>query len=565
MKGNTAFWRVVTYIAAMVVLLVPLSYISRPATTEDRGGWLAQLRVKHHLSQAELGEIDPAGASMNLATLGMRGVAANVLWGRALHYKKTEDFTNLKATLNQIVKLQPNFISVWRFQSWELAYNVAAEFDDYRHRYHWVKKGVDFLLKGVRYNRDEPLLVWDIGWFFAHKLGRADDRLQFRRLYRQDDDFHKTLPIDIERTRGADNYPDNWLTAWQWYRMAQQIVDTKNVPIRGKNPVIFHSDPAMALIYYAMAIEQDGYLDEKGQEAWRRAGEAWKQYGDRNILARGGYQVRLNDREKYLQEAEKLNGRLDELAPGVRQQLGAQRRAQLSEEERQALDTPLEQRSLEQMDLMSTVVEKIRVLHRQIAEQSPERNRSQAMDTAKKALVAQAIATMIGSLRDQVNFDYWRTRCEAEQEDITLQARKLMQEADESYEEAKLETAQRAYEQAWDAWATIYEKYPILMDDPTAEGVAETIDQRYRDLLDKLDETFPPAGFKLHRLLEFYDISYAAPLDQTATESTHEDGEEAAAVEGDAPGVEHEKDSTTATDAAEDEPQPVESAEPDSA
>ena len=41
------------------------------------GGLMAQMRKTHHLAESELGEVDPAGASMNLATLGMRGVAAH--------------------------------------------------------------------------------------------------------------------------------------------------------------------------------------------------------------------------------------------------------------------------------------------------------------------------------------------------------------------------------------------------------------------------------------------------------------------------------------------------------
>ena len=49
MKGNSAFVRKVSYLVCMAVLLVPLSFISRPAAQrvsddnvvrEDPGGWL---------------------------------------------------------------------------------------------------------------------------------------------------------------------------------------------------------------------------------------------------------------------------------------------------------------------------------------------------------------------------------------------------------------------------------------------------------------------------------------------------------------------------------------------
>ncbi|NIL99325.1 MAG: hypothetical protein GTO62_20065, partial [Planctomycetales bacterium] len=71
----------------------------------------------------------------------MRGVAANILWEKVHRYKKRKDWTNLAAAVNQITTLQPNFISVWIFQAWNLSYNVSVEFEDVRDRYQWVIKG----------------------------------------------------------------------------------------------------------------------------------------------------------------------------------------------------------------------------------------------------------------------------------------------------------------------------------------------------------------------------------------------------------------------------------------
>ena len=122
---------------------------------------------------------------MKLATLGLRGVAANILWEKANDYKLREDWDNLAATLKQITKLQPNFLSVWEFQAHNLSYNISVEFDDYRQRYHWVKKGIGFLMEGTHYNRDNPIMYHQIGWFMGQKLGRSDERKQFRRMFRR--------------------------------------------------------------------------------------------------------------------------------------------------------------------------------------------------------------------------------------------------------------------------------------------------------------------------------------------------------------------------------------------
>ena len=168
MISNESFRRKIIYGALIAGLLIPLYLLSRPAMRESNGdlsdgGVLSQMRKEYNLSQANLGDIDPASETMKLATLGMKGIAANLLWERANRYKRDSDWDNLTATLNQISKLQPNFISVWQFQGWNLAYNVSVEFDDYRSRYHWVTRGIDFLRDGIRYNTDEPVLYWEIG------------------------------------------------------------------------------------------------------------------------------------------------------------------------------------------------------------------------------------------------------------------------------------------------------------------------------------------------------------------------------------------------------------------
>jgi len=82
----------------------------------------------------------------------MSGIAASINWRRADHYKKTENWTEYENTLNEISKLQPNFIDVWKFQAWNLSYNLSVEFDDFNTRYLWVKKGIRFLINGNKAN-----------------------------------------------------------------------------------------------------------------------------------------------------------------------------------------------------------------------------------------------------------------------------------------------------------------------------------------------------------------------------------------------------------------------------
>jgi len=121
-------------LVAIAVLLVPLSALSQPADSAGPGGLLARLRSRFGLSQANLGDVDPTSETMRFATLGLKNVAVTLLWDRANHYKKVEDWANLSATLEQMTKLQPNFYSIWDFQAHNLSYNISVEFDDYRDR-----------------------------------------------------------------------------------------------------------------------------------------------------------------------------------------------------------------------------------------------------------------------------------------------------------------------------------------------------------------------------------------------------------------------------------------------
>jgi len=324
MTPNSIFVRKIIYLGAIALLLIPIYQWSHPATSANaQGGRLSALRKEHRLSPSELGEIDPASETMKLATLGMKGVAANLLWSRAIHYKKVEDWDKFKATLDQITKIQPHFVSVWRFQSWNIAYNVSVEFDDYRHRYQWVRKGLTFLLKGVDHNREEPMLYWQLGWDFGQKIGRADERNEFRHQFREDEIFHRAIePYIGDRSGwlGYDNRPDNWKAALEWYLKSQELVDPpRNVPLKKKNPLVFHSHPGMAQMKYAEAIEEEHRPGQQAKEAWRQAEELWDKFGERVLTTSiGGHRLRLAREDEYVEQAARLRWRrLAYMAPNL--------------------------------------------------------------------------------------------------------------------------------------------------------------------------------------------------------------------------------------------------------
>lgn len=541
MTQNASFIRKVSYITAIAVLLIPLSYLSQPATTKSAGGKLAQLRSDYNLSQAKIGDIDPASETMKLATLGMGGVAANVLWVKALDDKKHEDFDGFSAACNQIIKLQPNFITVWEHQAHNLTYNISVEFDGYRDRYHWVKKGIEFLITGTQYNRDEPRLMHTIGWYFGQKIGRADEHIQFRRLFRDDADFHNELVeyVKVDDALGAMGY-DNWLMGRLWYLDAQRVVDTKAKPIRGTSPLLFHSAPTMSLVNYALAIEDEGILDEVAQRAWRNAGESFKDYGSRQIPSSFGHSIVLNAKESVDAEAAKLRKKLDEeLVPGARDQIHQDKLGELKPEEREALNVPMEKRTEQQHQLAYTTEPKLAVTHLEVAARAPQDKQEPAKQLAAEINRLETLSQRIQGYRNIVNFEHWTMRCEAESTDEAIRARKYTYDAGQLYEQAILteykdpetgETkpgAKEMYDAAWDEWAKVFEKYPKLMTDVSTKDLMDSVDE-YRRLCESLvidkDAMDPirrlPKDFKLMKLVDYHEERYGPPSEPASPEES---------------------------------------------
>ena len=476
----------IVYLVLIAVLLVPLSLLSRPATQTSSGemtagGKLAQLRTEHNLSQANLGEIDPTSETIRLATLGMRGIASNILWYKANEYKKVEDWANLSAAVEQITKLQPNFFKIWDFQAHNLAYNISVEFDDYRDRYKWVIKGIQFFQEGQKYNQNDPRFENRIGWTIGQKIGRADESKQFRELFRKDDDFH------------GDRRPqqrDNWLVGYEWFKRAEEKVKDPTL-IRGTSPVLFYSEAAKALINYAEALEGDGRFGDVTKTAWQKATDEFLAFGERIIPTSFGYFVRLNDMEAERQRAAELSKRIDEMAPGVREEIKEEKIAALSEREREALNTPAAELTEDMYALSYQATAKTAVSHREVAERAPEEVRVKSREMAAEATLANEVADIIQRYREIVNFSYWRARSKAGFEEAWQQAQKNRFEADEHLKATRFADARAAYERSFENWRVILDKFPELRTDHlTLEDVMDEIND-YRRALSQDDLPFP--------------------------------------------------------------------------
>jgi hypothetical protein len=492
MNPRTAiFVRKIVYLLIIPVLLGLLYLFGQPSTidTPNRkgspGGILAQYRNRKDvgLSQTQLGQVDPTSETIKLATFGMRGVAALVLWEKANDYKTKEDWTNFAATLNQIIKVQPHFVFVWIHQAWNMSYNTSVEFDDYRERYRWVIKGINYLIQGIEYNQTEPRLQWETGWTIAQKIGRSDEHKYYRRLFKADDEFHEA--------HGSPAQRDNWLVGKGWFQDAISLADSIGKGIGGKSPLIYLSDPPMSQMNYSEAIETEGTFGEVARRAWKTAGDEWRRYGSTPIPSTYGVTVYLNDKEKEEALGEKLVAELDALQPGLRDELREKKRKQLTPEQLAAYDTPLEKRTNEQQQLAFEAEQRIQVTNEDVARQIKGPQHAKAKSLAEDATAHAETARYINRYRDTVNFLYWRLRAEVEQSDDAMKARQFIFQGDRAFKEGDPTAAKAAYDQGFALWRKVIDTFPAFIDDDVTGSDMMDLVKQYQRILKQLDEPFP--------------------------------------------------------------------------
>ncbi|MFY9255791.1 MAG: hypothetical protein WAO83_20225 [Fuerstiella sp.] len=313
MNNLTSRQRKLVYAGCVLLLLIPIVYLGAP-TSDDvipgtrnavSGGKLAQMRVEYDLGESTLGEIDPSSAAMNLVLLGLRGPAAGVLHLKALDYQEKKDWAKLKTTVDSIIKLQPHYVEIWKFQGWNLAFNVSREWDKVADRFYWVKEGIKFLQLGTNRNQTATFLYHNVGDFMGRKFGNSDEKKYFRKFFVIDPDdkrFNGTADPEIN-PQGKDNY----LVAHDWFVDANEKDETYR--IEGMTHVFARQGPSRSLFDYATAIQSEGQFGEENRSAWDKAYNEWTQvYGYDVFLGLDDIRYKLNSSLAELQSMAKENG-----------------------------------------------------------------------------------------------------------------------------------------------------------------------------------------------------------------------------------------------------------------
>jgi hypothetical protein len=314
------------------------------------GGILAQQRENENLMESRIGEVDPAGSAIKLATFGLRGVAITILWRNMQEYQKRLDWSNVIVTAKQLVFLDPHFTSFWDYLGWNLAYNASSEFDDYRDRYRWVINGIEFLIEGTENNKRAPKLLKTTGMTISNKIGgdASDEKEQYRRLFREDDEFSQFALQHGYNMPMLPSERDNWKVGLHWLKLGEHLVLVEKVSIGKESDFMFCMHSRFNYFNYAKWKRRDGDFTQTAFDAWREAGEQWKEFAqitmntalpkDRSAILKKGAEVfyeKLETTDIIREERANLLKELDELVPGFILELCIERWKQLAEKEGQ--------------------------------------------------------------------------------------------------------------------------------------------------------------------------------------------------------------------------------------
>lgn len=265
---NSSRSRKIIYMLSIVGLFVCMIALKRPL--EDQA-------TKYRLTEKSLGNVDPVSGTAQLVFTGFRGVAVTFLWHEAIELKREQRWFEIRPVLESITLLQPHFVEPWTFQAWNMAYNIAAEWESVADKYYWIQEGIQFMKNATRLNQKISDLEWYVGWLYYNRFGMSDEKMYLREMYRRETDT-----AFASSNLGGTN--DNFKTSYDWFVVANQTVrDTGEKPRkRGITP--FMSYPAVSRSSYAEFLAEDGegtgaIFGEVAMDAWRQARDEWLKFG----------------------------------------------------------------------------------------------------------------------------------------------------------------------------------------------------------------------------------------------------------------------------------------------
>ncbi len=197
---------------------------------------------RYDISETNLGKVDMGGSISRFVLSSFRGPLVCGLWWEVNALQEKHDFKQLELLLTALTKLQPHYKGPWKYQGWNLAYNVSVEFDRIQDKYFYITKGLRWLANGEEVNRlklydadspdgvhtiGDPEMRMEIGQYLSGKMFLSDENATFRPLLHMScippgqrlpsslrnnpdklEHFKAQYPRFVRRVRKLQNIPD---------------------------------------------------------------------------------------------------------------------------------------------------------------------------------------------------------------------------------------------------------------------------------------------------------------------------------------------------------------------
>ncbi len=447
-------------VVGILVLLIPIVLLGMPASGRDSGGggMLAQLRSEHDLGESDLGQIDPTSATMSFVLLGMRGIAVNMLRMDLDEYKDRKEWALMRSTTEAVITLQPHYVEVWRFLGWNMAWNVSAEWDAVPDRYYWVKEGGKFYQRGTRRNDSIPELTYETGRVWGQKIGMSDEWRYFRGYFKTDPDT-RSFPNGVDPEINP-NQLDNYLVSGEWFTKSNELEENRVQHVMART--LFRSLPARAQLSYADALQRD---------------------------------VRFITGARFREDSSS-DEEAEEKAYAARQSNFALSRQEWAEGFRQWT----EQFGREEFQVVGS---QKKVIFRLESDEDDVRELAERQKDL--GVTEQEIRAAIDSYQKMVNYNYWRTRAQAEADESTgtSEAHRLVYEGELKLRSGNPEEARDMLVRGMAMFAHLIEEYPDLKDEDLTVEEAVWCVLLWTKTLELLGEQIP-ATFPLKATWDKY-------------------------------------------------------------
>jgi hypothetical protein len=159
-----------------ILLIIGFLIIGSKAHNEA-ATWRGTIR-----SQSAIGDSENSPEIVLLTHVlgGFKGLLVDAVWLRAVKLQQEERFWELYQLYNWIGKLEPHLDGVWKFNAWNMSYNIVAELKSSEERWRWIERALDYLrLEGLKHNPKSSPIMAQLAWIYHHKIGKQTDLHHF--------------------------------------------------------------------------------------------------------------------------------------------------------------------------------------------------------------------------------------------------------------------------------------------------------------------------------------------------------------------------------------------------